>query len=100
MTGRDPRFRINTAPGIMEPTRGVNEAHGSFLQRPQVIELRDELNAWLAENPDHWWACAVNAPRAEWVGPCDCHVSRQKVCPTCGQATDRTIRSLDEEGTR
>lgn len=51
MTGRDARFRINTAPGIMEPKYGVNEAHGSFLQRAQVIELRDELNEWLAANP-------------------------------------------------
>ena len=51
MEGRDHRFRINTAPGIMEPKYGVNEAHGSFLQRPQVVELRDELNAWLDAHP-------------------------------------------------
>lgn len=51
MGGSDPRFRLNTAPGLMEPTRGINEAHGSFLQRRTVIELRDELNAWLAANP-------------------------------------------------
>jgi len=51
MTGRDARFRINTAPGVMEPTHGVNEAHGSFLQRDKVVELRDELVAWLKENP-------------------------------------------------
>lgn len=51
MEGRDARFRINTAPGVMEPTHGVNEAHGSFLQRAQVIELRDELDAWLRAHP-------------------------------------------------
>ncbi|WP_193510458.1 hypothetical protein [Cryobacterium sp. BB736] len=48
---RDSRFRINTAPGVMEPKYGVNEAHGSFLQRHTVVELRDELNAWLEANP-------------------------------------------------
>lgn len=51
MEGRDARFRINTAPGIMEPKYGVNEAHGSFLQRAQVVELRDELDAWLRAHP-------------------------------------------------
>jgi hypothetical protein len=51
MDGRDPRFRINTAPGVMEPKHGVNEAHGSFLQRHVVVELRDELNAWLDAHP-------------------------------------------------
>lgn len=51
MEGRDARFRINTAPGLMEPKHGVNEAHGSFLQHHQVIELRDELNAWLEAHP-------------------------------------------------
>lgn len=44
----DPRFRLNTAPGIM---KGVNEAHGSYLQRPLAIELRDELDAWIKANP-------------------------------------------------
>jgi hypothetical protein len=29
----------------------------------------------------HWWACAVNAPRPEWVGPCDCDLSRSDVPP-------------------
>jgi hypothetical protein len=51
MGGRDPRFRINTAPGLMEPTKGINEAHGSYPQRHHVIELRDELNAWLEAHP-------------------------------------------------
>ena len=51
MEGRDARFRINTAPGIMEPEYGVNEAHGSYLQRAQVVELRDELDAWLRAHP-------------------------------------------------
>lgn len=23
----------------------------------------------------HWWACAVNAPRTDWRGPCDCDLS-------------------------
>ena len=44
----DPRFRINTAPGIKN---GVYEAHSSYLERPQVIELRDELTRWLDANP-------------------------------------------------
>ena len=44
----DPRFRINTAPGIK---KGVNEAHSSYLQRPQAIELREELTAWINANP-------------------------------------------------
>ena len=48
--GQDARFRINTAPGIMHE-KGVNEAHGSFLQRDQVVELRDELDAWLRAHP-------------------------------------------------
>lgn len=47
----DPRFYINTAPGAMEPKYGLNEAHGSHLERHQVVELRDELNDWLRENP-------------------------------------------------
>ena len=50
-TGRDARFRINTAPGVMEPKHRVNEAHGSFLEHHTVSELRDELNAWLEANP-------------------------------------------------
>ena len=48
MDGPDPRFRINTSPGIMA---GVNEAHGSYLQHHHVVELRDELNEWLAAHP-------------------------------------------------
>lgn len=48
MEGRDPRFRINTHPG---PMKGVNQAHGSSLDRKTVIELRDELNAWLDAHP-------------------------------------------------
>lgn len=51
MEGVDPRFRINTAPGLMEPTHGINEAHGSYLQRHTAIELRDELDAWLKAHP-------------------------------------------------
>lgn len=51
MEGADPRFRINTAPGVMEPKHGVNEAHGSFLQHAVVKELRDELGAWLEAHP-------------------------------------------------
>jgi hypothetical protein len=31
------------------------------------------------EHAKHWWACAVNAPRPEWVGPCDCDLSRQRI---------------------
>lgn len=50
MTG-GPRFYINTAPGVMEPKHGVNEAHGSYLQRDLVVELRDELDEWLRANP-------------------------------------------------
>lgn len=47
MEGRDARFRINTAPGIMEPHYQINEAHGSYLERKTVIELHEELTAWL-----------------------------------------------------
>lgn len=47
----DPRFVINTSPGVMEPTSGVNEVGSSALSRDVVIELRDELNQWLADHP-------------------------------------------------
>lgn len=47
----DPRFVINTSPGVMEPTAGVNELGSSALNRDHVIELRDELNQWLADYP-------------------------------------------------
>lgn len=47
----DPRFVINTSPGVMEPKSGVNELGSSALNRAVVIELRDELNRWLADHP-------------------------------------------------
>lgn len=48
-------------------------------------KIRDEARSYGAKVsqpggkdfcPGHWWACAVNAPRPEWVGPCDCDLSR------------------------
>lgn len=75
MEGPDPRFRINTAPGLMEPKFGVNEAHGSYLSHAVVVELRDELNAWLEAHPtaeelreaerQKWWQEGYDAARAE-----------------------------------
>lgn len=75
MESPDPRFRINTAPGVMEPKYGVNEAHGSYLQHQHVVELRDELNEWLAANPTpeevreaerrRWWQEGYDAAQAE-----------------------------------
>lgn len=50
-TPGDPRFVINTSPGVLEPKRGINELGSSALSRDHVIELRDELNQWLADHP-------------------------------------------------
>ena len=73
MDGDDPRFRINTAPGVMEPKFGVNEAHGSYLQRHTAVELRDELTAWLEAHPTEeelrdaerkvWWQQGYDAAK-------------------------------------
>lgn len=52
---------------------------GSNLTGTVVRLLHDTAAALRArheEHGKHWWACAVNAPRAEWVGPCDCDLSR------------------------
>lgn len=49
--GPNPRFVINTSPGKMEPIHGVNLLGQSALERHTVIELRDELNAWLEAHP-------------------------------------------------
>lgn len=52
---------------------------GSNVTRTVVNLLHSVAEALRQDHQDHarhWWACAVNAPRAEWVGPCDCDLSR------------------------
>lgn len=101
------------------PTDDEREALGRILeswsgpwldgQRPALYDLlvaagfrRSEpqgepSDADYRDHGRHWWACAVNAPRPEWRGPCDCDLSRDPSL-TGHPATLRAAAEVGGEG--
>lgn len=49
---------------------------GSNVTATVVTLLRSVSSAMREEQGKHWCACAINAPREELRGPCDCETRR------------------------
>lgn len=59
-----------------EPSDAACSCGGALNHKWGCQRKGEPSDAWQREHGRHWWACAVNAPRTDWLGPCDCDLSR------------------------